>query len=120
VVKTLVEGASCSSTKFAVRGGGHTVWAGSNNIDDGVTVDMGLMDDVTLDKDSAVASIGPGARWMHVYGALDPEGWTVAGGRAGSVGVAGFLTGGGNSFFSARTGFACDNVKNFELVTASA
>lgn len=55
---------------------------------------------------------------MNVYAALDPEGWTVPGGRAGSVGVAGFLTGGGNSFFTARVGFACDNVKNFELVTA--
>jgi FAD/FMN-containing dehydrogenase len=119
VVNTLVEGASCSSTKFAVRSGGHTVWAGSNNINNGVTVDLGLMNDVTLDKNASVASIGPGARWMNVYGALDPDGWTVPGGRAGSVGVAGFLTGGGNSFFTARKGFACDNVKNFEVVTAS-
>lgn len=77
------------------------------------------MKTVTLDKDASVASIQPGARWMHVYGALDPEGFTVPGGRAGSVGVAGFLTGGGNSFFTARKGFACDNVKNFELVTAN-
>ncbi|CAI6336800.1 unnamed protein product [Periconia digitata] len=119
VVNTLVKSASCSSTKFAVRSGGHTVWAGSNNINDGVTVDLGLMMDVTLDKNSSVASIQPGARWMHVYGALDPEGWTVPGGRAGSVGVPGFLTGGGNSFFTAKKGFACDNVKNFELVTAN-
>jgi FAD/FMN-containing dehydrogenase len=56
---------------------------------------------------------------MNVYGALQPDGWTVPGGRAGSVGVAGFLTGGGNSFYTARVGFACDNVKNFELVTAA-
>ncbi|KAH5750760.1 hypothetical protein HBI88_237360 [Parastagonospora nodorum] len=119
VVDTLVKGESCSSTKFAVRSGGHTVWAGSNNINNGVTVDLGLMKTVTLDKEASVASIQPGARWMHVYGALDPEGFTVPGGRAGSVGVAGFLTGGGNSFFTARKGFACDNVKNFELVTAS-
>jgi FAD/FMN-containing dehydrogenase len=119
VVNTLVQSASCSSTKFAVRSGGHTVWAGSNNINDGVTIDLGLMKTVTLDKNASTASIQPGARWMNVYGALDTEGWTVPGGRAGSVGVAGFLTGGGNSFFAARVGFACDNVKNFELVTAS-
>lgn len=43
----------------------------------------------------------------------------MAGGRAGSVGVAGFLTGGGNSFYTAQQGFACDNVKNFEVVLAS-
>lgn len=119
VVKTLVGGESCSKTQFAVRSGGHTTWAGSNNIEDGVTVDLGLMKTVTLDKNTSTASIEPGARWMHVYGALDPEGYTVPGGRAGSVGVAGFLTGGGNSFYTARKGFACDNVKNFELVAAS-
>ncbi|KAH7394864.1 hypothetical protein DE146DRAFT_658558 [Phaeosphaeria sp. MPI-PUGE-AT-0046c] len=119
VVKTLVECEKCSKTKFAVRSGGHTTWAGSNNIEDGVTVDLGLMKTVTLDKDASTASIQPGARWMNVYAALEPEGYTVPGGRAGSVGVAGFLTGGGNSFYTARRGFACDNVKNFELVTAS-
>ncbi|KAF2033559.1 FAD-binding domain-containing protein [Setomelanomma holmii] len=119
VINTLVKGPDCSTTQFAVRSGGHTVWSGSNNINNGVTVDLGLMKNVTLDKNTSTALIQPGARWMNVYGALDPEGWTVPGGRAGSVGVAGFLTGGGNSFFTAKVGFACDNVKNFELVTAA-
>jgi FAD/FMN-containing dehydrogenase len=43
---------------------------------------------------------------------------TVAGGRAGSVGVGGFLTGGGNSFHSASHGFGCDQVRNYEVVLA--
>lgn len=116
VVKTLKD-ESCLSTQFALRSGGHTVWAGSNNIKDGVTIDLGLMKQVSLDKENSVASIEPGARWVNVYGALDPEGYTVPGGRAGTVGVPGFLTGGGNSFYTARKGFACDNVKNFEVVT---
>lgn len=119
VVNTLVQDPSCCETKFAVRAGGHTVWPGSNNIDNGVTVDLGLMQSVTLDKNASTTSIQPGARWKTVYNALDPEGYTVPGGRSGVVGVAGFLTGGGNSFYTARVGFACDNVKNFELVTAN-
>ncbi|KAF1979375.1 FAD-binding domain-containing protein [Bimuria novae-zelandiae CBS 107.79] len=96
VVNTLLKGAACSSTKFAVRGG-HTTWAGAAKIDDGVTVDMGFIKTVTLDKNASTASIGTGA----------------------FVGVGGFMTGGGNSFFLARQGFACDNVKNFEMVTAN-
>ncbi|KAF2010251.1 FAD-binding domain-containing protein [Aaosphaeria arxii CBS 175.79] len=118
VVNILVGDGACSSTKFAVRSGGHTTWAGSNNIEDGITVDLGLMTEVTFDKNTTVASIGPGSRWNGVYAVLDPLGYTVPGGRAGTVGVAGFLTGGGNSFYAARKGFACDNVVNFELVTA--
>ncbi|KAJ4983181.1 6-hydroxy-D-nicotine oxidase [Stagonosporopsis vannaccii] len=118
-VKTLVEDAGCKDERFAIRSGGHTTWAGSNNINGGVTIDLGLMNTTTLDIDSKVASIQPGSRWNQVYATLDPQGFTVAGGRAGSVGVAGFLTGGGNSFYTAQQGFACDNVKNFEVVLAS-
>ncbi|UPX11163.1 uncharacterized protein EKO05_0001785 [Ascochyta rabiei] len=119
VVKILVAETGCQEDQFAVRSGGHTVWAGSNNIDKGVTVDLGLINSTTLDAQTNIASIQPGSRWNQVYATLDPKGLTVAGGRAGSVGVAGFLTGGGNSFYTAQQGFACDNVKNFEVVLAS-
>lgn len=118
-VKTLLTDAGCERKQFAIRSGGHTTWAGSNNIDGGVTIDLGLMNGTTLDVKTSIASIQPGSRWNKVYATLDPQGYTVAGGRAGSVGVAGFLTGGGNSFYTAQQGFACDNVKNFEVVLAS-
>lgn len=49
---------------------------------------------------------------------MTPYGVTVTGGRAGSVGVGGFLTGGGNSFHSGSHGFACDQIQNFEIVLA--
>jgi FAD/FMN-containing dehydrogenase len=119
VVKTLVEHASCKNTQFAVRSGGHMIWGGSNNIKNGITVDLGLMNSTKLDLETNVAAIQPGSRWGQVYATLDPLGFTVAGGRAASVGVAGFLTGGGNSFYSAHQGFACDTVTNFEVVLAS-
>lgn len=119
VVDTLVRSAACAQCKFAIRGGGHTTWASSNNIENGVTVDLGLMNITTINEANLVASIGPGSRWGQVYDTLDPLSYTVAGGRASSVGVAGFLTGGGNSFFSARVGFATDTVKNFEVVLAN-
>lgn len=88
-------------------------------VDNGVTIDLGLMNQTTYNTETQVASIPPGTRWRGVYEALDPLNVTVPGGRAASVGVAGFLSGGGNSFYSARKGFACDNVVNFEVVLAS-
>jgi len=105
--------------KFAVRSGGHTTWAGSNNINGGITVDLGLMNSTTYDAGANLAKIQPGARWGMVYGALEPHGVTVAGGRASSVGVAGFLTGGGNTFFTAQRGWGCDQVMNYEVVLAN-
>jgi hypothetical protein len=50
---------------------------------------------------------------------LEQDGVTVTGGRGASVGVGGFISGGGNSFHSASHGFGCDSVKNFEIVLAN-
>ncbi|KAK6836250.1 hypothetical protein PG987_006745 [Apiospora arundinis] len=114
-VTTLVKETSC---EFAVRSGGHFIWP-ANNIEEGVTIDLGLMSGTVYDEEKKLARISPGSRWGGVYGALEPHGMTVPGGRASTVGVAGFLNGGGNSFYSARKGFACDNVVNFEVVLAN-
>ncbi|KAH7371880.1 hypothetical protein BKA64DRAFT_268686 [Cadophora sp. MPI-SDFR-AT-0126] len=63
-----------------------------------------------------VAKIGSGARWAEVYAKMDPMGLTVPGGRVDSVGVGGFLLGGGLSIFAHTTGFACNYVLQYEVV----
>jgi len=118
-MRILAGNAACVKTNFAVRGGGHMPWAGSNNIDHGITIDLGLIHTTTFNADTEIASVGSGSRWAEVYAALEPYGVTVAGGRTGTVGVAGFLMGGGNSFYTAEKGFACDTVVNFEVVLAT-
>jgi len=118
-MRILAGNAACVKTNFAVRGGGHMPWAGSNNIDHGITIDLGLIHTTTFNEDTEIASVGSGSRWAEVYAALEPYGVTVAGGRTGTVGVAGFLMGGGNSFYTAEKGFACDTVVNFEVVLAT-
>ncbi|KAF5009450.1 hypothetical protein FDECE_4333 [Fusarium decemcellulare] len=114
IVTSLTETSTCN---FAIRSGGHTVWP-ANNIDNGVTIDLGLMNKTTLVTDTKVAQIGAGSRWREVYETLEPYGVTAAGGRTSTVGVAGFLTGGGNTFYTGRRGFGCDQVVNFEVVLA--
>jgi FAD/FMN-containing dehydrogenase len=74
------------------------------------------MNKTTYVKNTKVAQIQAGSIWRDVYGALEPYGATAAGGRTSTVGVAGFLTGGGNTFYTARRGFGCDQVVNFEVV----
>jgi len=115
-VKVLTHGTTC---KFAVRGGGHTAFPGAANINNGVTIDLGLMRDTTYDAEKKVAHIQPGQTWAEVYGDLEPYGVTVPGGRTGTVGIGGFLTGGGNTFYAARHGLGCDNVVNFQVVLST-
>ncbi|CAJ2500423.1 Uu.00g032760.m01.CDS01 [Anthostomella pinea] len=103
---------------FGIRSGGHGTSALSNSVQDGVTIDFGHMNATTYDPETKIASIQPGGYWGPVYETLAPYGVTVTGARDSTVGVGGFITGGGNSFHSATNGFACDNVKNFEVVLA--
>lgn len=105
--------------RFAVRSGGHTQWAGANNVGAGVTIDLRKLDLVRVHTDRRRVTIGPGARWGAVYAVVEKEGLAVSGGRVSSVGVGGLTLGGGISFFSPRKGFVCDNVISFELVTAA-
>lgn len=93
-VKTLVATNKTSLCKFAIRGGGHTTWPGASNINDGVTIDLSLMNKTVLDKEKTTASVGPGSRWANVYSVLDQLGVSIPGGRAGTVGVAGLTLGG--------------------------
>lgn len=80
--------------KFAIRSGGHTPWAGSANINSGVTIDLSGINQVVVSPDRTITSIGSGARWEKVYLELDAMNLTVAGGRAATIGVGGYLLGG--------------------------
>ncbi|KAK1674084.1 hypothetical protein BDP55DRAFT_746456 [Colletotrichum godetiae] len=80
---------------------------------------MNLVNQVEYSSETKVASIGAGALWRDIYSALEPFGTTAPSGRTSTVGVTGFLTGGGNNFFGADVGLGCDNVVNFEVVLAS-
>lgn len=77
------------------------------------------MRETTYNPETKVASIRPGTTWATVYGDLEPYNVTVPGGRTGTVGIGGFLLGGGNTFYAAREGFGCDNIVNYEIVLAS-
>ncbi|KAM3534913.1 hypothetical protein MY4038_001814 [Beauveria bassiana] len=104
--------------KFAVKSGGHGAFSGASNIQDGVTIDLVHLTDVQLSADKKLASVGAGNTWYNVYQQLTPHNLTVIGGRVSPIGVGGLTLGGGISFFSARYGWACDNVYNYQVVLA--
>ena len=89
---------------FAVRGGGHTPFAGAANIENGVTIDFGSMNQVTVNQNQTITSIGAGARWGSVYSTLDAMNLAVSGGRVSDVGVAGLTLGGKLAAFGENRG----------------
>lgn len=51
--------------------GGHTVWAGASNIEEGIAIDLGLLTATTYNPGTNIASLLPGARWADVYAVLE-------------------------------------------------
>ncbi|KAH8900531.1 FAD binding domain-containing protein [Thozetella sp. PMI_491] len=112
--------AALTSSKFAVRGGGHMPIPGYNNINsEGFLLSTSNLTTLSLSGDSSTVSVGSGNRWRDVYSYLQPFGLAAVGGRIGDVGVAGFLLGGGISFYSSQYGFGSDNIVAYEVVLAS-
>jgi FAD/FMN-containing dehydrogenase len=103
----------------ALPSGVHTQCAGSDDVHQGVTIDLGRMTDVTYDAHSKLASLQPGSRWGDIYEKLLNHSVCVTGGGGGNVGIGGFLTGGGNLYHAGLYRLACDNVANFDVVLAN-
>ena len=59
------------SDTFPRDSGGHMAWTGANNIEAGVTIDLGLMTTTTYNPDTKVASLQPGGTWAQVYSELE-------------------------------------------------
>lgn len=119
-VKALADvGGGAGDWHIAVKSGGHHLPA-TNNIIDGVTIDLGMMNSSRYMADKGIAQVGPGAKWKNVYANLLADGnVTVTGGRDGDVGVGGFLLGGGNSYYTGRNGFGSNAVAGYEVVLAN-
>jgi FAD binding domain len=73
--------------------------------------------DVAVDPIARVARIRAGAKWGDVVDAVAPHGLAVMHGSSPSVGVIGYLLGGGLSFYGRRHGLAVNHVRSFEAVT---
>jgi FAD/FMN-containing dehydrogenase len=84
-----------------------------------ITKPAGLMNQTEYDTQIQIAKIQGGSLWSDVYTTLEKFGASATGGRTSTVGVGGFLLGGGNNFWSGERGLGCDNVVNFEVVLPS-
>jgi FAD/FMN-containing dehydrogenase len=67
---------------------------GFANVEKGITIDLGSMNDIQFKQSGSIVAVGAGTRSQSVYEGLEPYNLTVQVGRNGDVGVAGFLTGG--------------------------
>lgn len=71
--------------------------------------------DFTIDEKAA--TVKGGTQMGVLYDGLDKMGRTVVGGNNASIGVGGYITGGGHSILSTKHGMGADQALEMEVVT---
>jgi FAD/FMN-containing dehydrogenase len=101
---------------FAIRTGGHSYAGHSTTY--GLMLDVSPMSTAAFERSTGLLTVAGGARNSDVYAILAANNAAVTHGRCSSVGVAGFLLGGGVGFNMRRKGLGCDQLVRTELVMA--
>lgn len=102
---------------IAVKGGGHNS-AGTAVCDDGLMIDLSLMDKVEVDPGSKLVKVQGGCLLGKVDAATQQHGLAVSSGIISHTGVGGLTLGGGFGWISRKFGLSIDNLVAAEVVTA--
>ncbi len=102
---------------LAVRGGGHN-GGGLGICDDGLVIDLSLMNGVRVDADAQTVRVEGGATWGKVDHATHAYGLAVPSGIISTTGVGGLTLGGGLGHLTRKYGLTIDNLLSVDMVLA--
>lgn len=118
-VAAVVRAASAIGLRVAPQSTGHGASAlGERGLQGAVLLRLSEFTGVTVDVAARTARVLGGTLWQDVVTATAPHGLTALHGSAGDVAVAGYVLGGGASFYGRRHGVAANSVRAVELVLA--
>ena len=115
VAEVLVE-ARQAGRKVVVFSTGHGI-PPIGDTSERILLDMSAFDKVEIDPAMKVARIGGAVRWQQLIQAANRHGLTAPFGSASSVGVTGYMMGGGIGFMSRYLGLGCSAIRTVQLVT---
>jgi FAD/FMN-containing dehydrogenase len=100
-----------------IRSGGHS-WVGNGVRDGGMLLDLSALQDIRVDAQDATAVVEPAAKGPAIYDAVSAHGLFFPTGHAPTVGIGGFIIGGGYGWNSRYLGPACLSIKAIDVVLA--
>ena len=102
---------------IAVRGGGHNA-GGLGVCDDGLVIDLSLINYTRVDPRDRTVRVGGGCTWHAVDHATHAFGLAVPTGFVSTTGVGGLTLGGGLGHLTRKHGLTIDNLLSADLVWA--
>ena len=102
---------------LSVHGGGHN-GAGLALVDDGLVIDLSLMNGIRTDPQRRTVRVQGGSTWGKVDHATHAFGLAVPSGIISTTGVAGLTLGGGHGYLSRKYGLTVDNLLEVDMVLA--
>jgi FAD/FMN-containing dehydrogenase len=101
----------------AIRGGGHN-GGGLGSVDDGLVIDLSPINNVRVDPEAGLLTVGGGAQLGAVDHAGHPFGLGVPAGIISTTGVGGLTLGGGLGHLTRKFGLTIDNLVSADVVLA--
>lgn len=102
---------------LAIRSGGHN-GPGLGTVDDGLVIDLALMNGVRVDPVARTARVEAGAKLGDIHHATHAFGLGTPSGIISTTGVGGITLGGGIGHLSRQFGLAIDNLLEADVVLA--
>jgi len=123
-VSTIIKATKANNMELSIRSGGHS-YTCTNIKEGGVHMDMRSFD--KLEMESTILSptgkalrLGPGRQWGDVLDFASPEKYSYPHGQCKSVGVGGYLLGGGVNWLGTynKYGYGAEHILEMKVVLA--
>ncbi|MEV0710201.1 FAD-binding oxidoreductase [Nocardia aurea] len=116
-VAAVVRAATASGLRVAPQSTGHGAGPlAERALDDVVLLRLSALTGVTIDPVARTATVVGGTLWQEVIAAASAHGLTASHGSAPDVAVAGYVLGGGLSFYGREHGLAANAVRSVDVV----